>query len=65
MTELVTLASGYQILEAPRPDLDGSVWFSDLTGGVHRLTDAGDVELVVPPGEALAVSQSTPTAGRW
>ena len=48
MTELVMLASGYQILEAPRPDLDGSVWFSDLTGGVHRRTDAGDVEVVVP-----------------
>lgn len=46
--EWETLASGYQLAEAPRADGDGSVWFTDaLGGGVYRWRD-GDVETVVP-----------------
>jgi gluconolactonase len=43
------LASGYGLLEAPTVDDDGSVYFSDvLGGGVHRWSQAGSVEVVIP-----------------
>ena len=43
-----TLASGYGLVEAPRPDGSGGVLFSDVTGGgVYRWTPEG-VSVVVP-----------------
>lgn len=56
--ELEVLASGYQLVEAPRVDAGGRVWFTDvLGGGVHRWSDGvgdngcggpGTVETIVP-----------------
>jgi gluconolactonase len=44
------VADGYQLVEGPRVDADGNVWFTDvLGGGVHRWrASSGDVETVVP-----------------
>lgn len=43
------LSTGHQLAEAPRVGDDGAVWFTDvLGGGVHRWTEAGGVEVVVP-----------------
>ena len=43
-----TLASGYRLVEAPCPDGDGGVLFSDVVGGgVHRWTPSG-VSVVLP-----------------
>jgi gluconolactonase len=43
-----TLAGGFVLVEAPRPDGRGGVLFSDaVAGGVHRWS-AGGVDLVVP-----------------
>ena len=44
------LADGYQLVEGPRVDGDGNVWFTDvLGGGVHRWSAASsEVETVVP-----------------
>ena len=44
------LADGYQLVEGPRVDGEGNVWFTDaLGGGVHRWSRAdGSVETVVP-----------------
>ena len=42
------LADGYQLVEAPRADGHGAVWFTDvLGGGIHRWSD-GRVDTVVP-----------------
>jgi len=44
-----TLASGFGLVEGPTVDADGGIVFSDVIGGgVHRLSPAGAVELVVP-----------------
>jgi gluconolactonase len=44
-----TLTFGYGLLEGPRPDADGGIYFSDVTrGGVYRLAPDGTVEVVVP-----------------
>jgi len=44
-----TVASGFGLVEAPRADAAGHVWFSDVTrGGVHRLAPDGTVSVVVP-----------------
>jgi sugar lactone lactonase YvrE len=44
------LASGYGILEAPTVGDDGSVYFSDITGGgVYRLAPGADEPAVVVP----------------
>ena len=44
-----TLAWGYGLIEGPRPDPDGGLFFSDvLKGGVYRLAPDGSTELVVP-----------------
>jgi D-xylonolactonase len=49
MADMIMLASGYQAVEGPTLDGDGSLYFSDtFGGGVYRLTVAGDVEVVVP-----------------
>ncbi len=43
------LAWGYGLVEAPRVDDAGHLWFSDvLGGGVHRRSPDGTVETVVP-----------------
>jgi xylono-1,5-lactonase len=43
------LVSGYDLVEAPRPDLEGRVYFSDVSkGGVYRLGADGAVDTVVP-----------------
>jgi D-xylonolactonase len=44
-----TLAWGYGLIEGPRPDPDGGLFFSDvLKGGVYRLAPDGSTEVVVP-----------------
>jgi gluconolactonase len=44
-----TLTFGYGLLEGPRPDGDGGIYFSDVTrGGVYRLAPDGTVDVVVP-----------------
>ena len=44
-----TVASGFGLLEAPRADAAGNVYFSDVTqGGVHRLAADGGCSTVVP-----------------
>jgi sugar lactone lactonase YvrE len=48
MSAFETLADGFVLVEAPRPDGMGGVFFSDaVAGGVHRWRSDG-VELVVP-----------------
>jgi len=44
-----TLASGFGLLEAPRVDAAGNLYFSDvLRGGVHRRAPDGSLTTVVP-----------------
>jgi gluconolactonase len=44
-----TLAFGYGLLEGPRPDPDGGLYFSDVTkGGVYRRGPDGTIDVVVP-----------------
>jgi xylono-1,5-lactonase len=44
-----TLAFGYGLLEGPRPDPDGGLYFSDVTkGGVYRRAADGTIAVVVP-----------------
>ncbi len=46
---LTTLASGYGLIEGPRVDPDGNLFFSDVTnGGVYRRAPDGDITTVVP-----------------
>jgi gluconolactonase len=48
------LASGYQALEGATLDGDGALLFSDLRGGgVYRLLDGGDPQLIVPERKAV------------
>jgi sugar lactone lactonase YvrE len=44
------VVDGYQLVEGPRVDADGNVWFTEvLGGGVHRWSaSTGEVETVVP-----------------
>ena len=47
--ELETLVSGWEFLEAPRPDEAGDLWFSDVTkGGLHKRLSDGRVESFLP-----------------
>jgi len=48
--EVVVVVDGYQLVEGPRVDGDGNVWFTEvLGGGVHRWSAAdGTVETIVP-----------------
>ena len=49
MTELETLATGYGLIEGPRVDEAGNLYFSDVTnGGVFRRDPSGAIEQVVP-----------------
>jgi len=46
---LETLTFGYGLIEGPREDLDGRLYFSDVTqGGVYRRDPDGAIEMVVP-----------------
>jgi sugar lactone lactonase YvrE len=47
--EFETLASGYGLLEAPRVDEQGRLYFSDVpNGGVYRRNPDGKIENVIP-----------------
>jgi sugar lactone lactonase YvrE len=47
--EFETLASGYGLLEAPRVDEQGRLYFSDVpNGGVYRRNPDGKIETVIP-----------------
>ena len=49
MTDIETLAWGYGLVEGPRVDDDGSLYFSDVHhGGVRRLGPDGTIDTVVP-----------------
>jgi gluconolactonase len=49
MGALETLAHGYGLIEGPRVDEHGNLYFSDVTGGgVYRRSPTGDIEVVVP-----------------
>jgi gluconolactonase len=53
MTDVEVLASGFTLVEAPRADEGGRVWFSDIyDGGVYRWTADG-VEPAVPKRRAV------------
>lgn len=44
-----TLASGYGLIEGPREDPEGGLYFSDVTrGGVYRRAPDGAIDTVVP-----------------
>jgi gluconolactonase len=46
---LETLAWGYGLIEGPRVDEAGNLYFSDVpNGGVHRRAPDGTIELVIP-----------------
>ncbi|MBM3682987.1 MAG: SMP-30/gluconolactonase/LRE family protein [Actinobacteria bacterium] len=46
--ELELLAWGFGLVEGPRTDADGTLWFTDVYGGtVHRRTADGTVETVL------------------
>jgi sugar lactone lactonase YvrE len=49
MSDLETLAWGYGLVEGPRADALGNLYFSDVhKGGVYRRAPEGDIETVVP-----------------
>jgi D-xylonolactonase len=49
MSELELLASGYSTVEGPTVDSAGNLYFGNVqAGGVHQLTPAGDINLIVP-----------------
>ncbi len=49
MAEIETLASGYGLIEGPRCDKKGGLYFSDVRGGgVYRRAADGEIETVVP-----------------
>jgi gluconolactonase len=44
-----TLAFGYSLIEGPRVDSDGGLYFSDVhNGGIRRLNADGSIDVVVP-----------------
>ena len=49
MSELETLAWGYGLVEGPRADAEGNLYFSDVhKGGVYRRAPDGVIETIVP-----------------
>ncbi|MCU1360853.1 MAG: hypothetical protein JWN99_2142 [Ilumatobacteraceae bacterium] len=49
MNDIETLAWGYGLVEGPRADAHGNLYFSDVhKGGVHRMDPSGAIEIVVP-----------------
>src|SRR4051812_14784510 len=69
-TELEPLVWGYGLIEGPRADNDGSLYFSDVpNGGVYRRAADGSVETVIPKrrgvgGIALHASGGLVVSGR-
>jgi xylono-1,5-lactonase len=48
MTDVEIIAEGFAFCEAPRAEADGTVWFSDLTGGgYYRRKPGGAIETVL------------------
>ena len=46
---LETIASGYGLIEGPRVDAAGNLFFSDVTnGGVYSRSPSGEISTVVP-----------------
>lgn len=70
MSDLELLSCGWGLVEGPRVDAAGNLYFSDvLGGGVRRLTPAGELEVVVPKrrgvgGIALHVDGGVIISGR-
>jgi sugar lactone lactonase YvrE len=63
------LAHGYGLAEGPCPAPDGSIFFSDVMGGVYRWADGEGVSTVVPSrrgvgGIALHVDGGLLVTGR-
>ncbi|MFM2076462.1 MAG: hypothetical protein RJA49_352 [Actinomycetota bacterium] len=49
MDEIELLASGFGLVEGPRVDVDGNLYFSDVrNGGVYRRHPDGSIDTVVP-----------------
>jgi gluconolactonase len=49
VSDIELLASGYGLVEGPRVDTDGNLYFSDVHGGgVRRRAPDGTIEVVVP-----------------
>src|SRR5262245_33570326 len=49
MSNIETLAWGYGLVEGPRADEHGNLYFSDVhNGGVYRRSPDGTIEVVVP-----------------
>ena len=49
MNELELLTEGWGLIEAPRVDEDGRLYFSDVpNGGVYRRLPSGEIETVIP-----------------
>ena len=47
--KLETLAYGYGLIEGPRVDRTGNLYFSDVTkGGVYRRRPSGEIDTIVP-----------------
>ena len=47
--KIETLAFGFELIEGPRVDPEGNLYFSDVTnGGVFRRSPSGAIETVVP-----------------
>lgn len=48
-TQFELLASGYGLVEGPRTDADGALWFSDMFGAtVNRRSADGEIEAMIP-----------------
>lgn len=73
--ELELLASGYGLLEGPRTDRDGALWFTDMaSASVKRRDPSGRIDTIVPDrpnagGLALhadgGLVVSGPNVARW
>ncbi|MBI2767729.1 MAG: SMP-30/gluconolactonase/LRE family protein [Chloroflexi bacterium] len=49
MAGMELLASGYGLIEGPRMDPEGNLYFSDVhNGGVYRRRPSGEIETVIP-----------------
>ena len=49
MAEMELLAWGYGLIEGPRVDPEGNLYFSDVpNGGVYRRRPTGEIETVIP-----------------
>jgi D-xylonolactonase len=62
MAALEVLASGFGLLEAPRVDEQGRLYFSDVPGGgVYRRSPGGEIETLIPKRKGvggIALNQS-------